>query len=449
MDNELRTLLDLEGKEASLPTLDLAEEGKAPSRASATVLRLDAWALRRGEQLLEDCPPLKEWKLDAHAVADFHSCVFEPEVELAGDCVDARRREFLGTLLETSDFRALHTLTMLDENASELAAVSLARQFRDLRDKETSAKPSDDLETLRAVGQALEEAEKEVTALHNTAAALGLGPGGPGNHDARAIARVFKKVRSHPVLQRICTLAGRFRRVAQSRQRQKTLHGLDDLMGVTLDGEIARLLCSELARLMLPQLEWDTMRRIMERQCLCRQHQATEPVGKGPILVVLDESGSMRGGKIETAKALALALAWIARQQRRFCGLVAYSGDTGHRLLPLPVGRWNEEALLEWLSAFLGEGSSLDVPIAELPGFYQELGCPVGKTDVLLVTDALCRIPAKLQQEFLAWKTRVQARVISLIVEGKPGDLAFLSDALHQVDVLTPEGEAVGQILSL
>src|SRR6476619_3956255 len=73
-----------------------------------------------------------------------------------------------------------------------------------------------------------------------------------------------------------------------------------------------------------------------------------EPVGKGPIIVSVDESGSMEGEKAHTAKALALALAWIARRQRRWCGLVAYSGDSGERLLALPPDRWNETALMDW-----------------------------------------------------------------------------------------------------
>ena len=56
--------------------------------------------------------------------------------------------------------------------------------------------------------------------------------------------------------------------------------------------------------------------------------------------VSVDESGSMQGEKVLTAKALALALAWIARRQRRWCALVAYSGESGERLLALPPGRF-------------------------------------------------------------------------------------------------------------
>jgi len=55
-----------------------------------------------------------------------------------------------------------------------------------------------------------------------------------------------------------------------------------------------------------------------EHQALCREHHAVEPAGKGPVIAVVDESGSMQGAKAETAKALALALAWVARRQRRW-----------------------------------------------------------------------------------------------------------------------------------
>ena len=125
-----------------------------------------------------------------------------------------------------------------------------------------------------------------------------------------------------------------------------------------------------MTKLVVEELELDTLRRLVERQALCRVHRAVEPVGKGPILVTVDESGSMEGRKVDTAKALALALAWIARQQRRWCGLVAYSGDSGERLLALPPGRWDENALADWLEQFIGCGSSLDVPVRELPDYY-------------------------------------------------------------------------------
>jgi uncharacterized protein with von Willebrand factor type A (vWA) domain len=126
----------------------------------------------------------------------------------------------------------------------------------------------------RAVGRAVAEADKEVSELHEASAAL------------------FRRMRSDPALKRICELAGRFRRVAQSKQRQKVTHGLDDVVGVEPGGDVGRLLPVELGRLLVPELELDTLRRIAERQAVCREHHAVEPVGQGPVVVCLDESGA-------------------------------------------------------------------------------------------------------------------------------------------------------------
>src|SRR5206468_10027613 len=119
------------------------------------------------------------------------------------------------------------------------------------------------------------------------------------------------------------------------------VHGTDDVAGVVLDGDVGKLLPHELAKLAVPGLADDVLRRVVERQAMCRRMTGTEPVVKGPVIVCCDESGSMQGEKNHASKALALAMAWIARRQKRWCSLIAYSGDSGERLLPLPPHRWD------------------------------------------------------------------------------------------------------------
>jgi uncharacterized protein with von Willebrand factor type A (vWA) domain len=473
---ELLGLLDLEGAEDPVPapTADPLTSPPAsgapgtPPAANPNALEIDDWALRRGADLLAELDDLARRGLDDHAMADFHTAAFAPEARLMPDCADRLRHRFLAQLLETPEYHALHATTMLHEAAAALAAVRYAEQFADLRDerrekegpppperkaRDAAAAPDapddEEIAVVRAVCKALAEAGADVEGCMEIAAAGGLGPGAPGSNDPKAIAALFRRVRASPTLRRIAELAGRYRRVAQSKQRRKATHGLDDVVGVELGGDIGRLLPGELARLVLPECELDALRRIAERSALCREHHATEPVGKGPILVTVDESGSMAGEKVHTAKALALALAWIARQQRRWCGLVAYSGDTGERLLPLPPGRWDEQALASWLEAFLGGGSSLDVPVRELPRHYEELKAPRGDTDVILVTDAVCRIPPEDRDAFLAWKHRVKARVITLVIGSEAGDLAEISDEVHELPSLATTEAAVERVLSL
>jgi uncharacterized protein with von Willebrand factor type A (vWA) domain len=465
---DLLKLLDLDGKPPDTPKESgvMAETTaeNTPDDASPTALEVDDWALRRGRDLVAESERMRKSCSDEYAAADFFSAAFDPDPKLMESCVDPRRHQFVSQLLDTPEYHSLHAATRLDDTAAAIAAAHFAEQFAELNkeDKEEDKKarepeatggtgdaPDREMATLRAVGRAVVEAGKEVGELHEASAALGMGPGLPGSNDPKAVAALFKRVRSDPTLRRICDLAGRFRRVAQSKQRMKVTHGLDDVVGVEPGGDIGKLLPSELARLMVPELELDTLRRIVERQALCREHHAVEPVGKGPILISLDESGSMEGEKAHTAKALALALAWIARQQKRWCALVAYSGDSGERLLALPPGRWDEMKLMDWLAAFLGRGSDIDIPVREMPRMYAELKAPPGVTDLVFVTDAQCRLPDQIKQRFLDWKASAQARLVTLVLDNPPGDLAAISDEVHSVHTLSADTEEVGRILSL
>ena len=463
---DLLRMLDLTGKDAAseestdFPIKEAKTKPNAPSGAhfSPTALDLDEWALRKGRDVLEESERLRGLDLDEHAVADFHASAFLPDPQLLEECADSRRREFLEQFFQTPEYQSLHATTMLKETASVIAATAFAEQYASLKkeekDKEKSKPVAEtetekEMATLRAVGRALSKATEEVEEMRESTAALGMGPGSPGSNDPKAIAALYRRVRNNPVLKRICELAGRYRRVAQSMQRQKVSHGMDDIVGVTLGGELSRLLPVELAKLAIPELELDMLRRLIERQCMQREHRSIEPVGKGPIMISVDESGSMQGDKVHTAKALALAMAWVARTQRRWCALIAYSGDSGERLLALPPGRWDENKLADWLCAFIGGGSSLDVPVRELPRYYAQFKAPTGRTDVLFITDAQCRIPSELRDTFLAWKRDVKARLVTLVVGSEPGDLAHISDEVHLVRTLAVSEGAVERVLSI
>jgi uncharacterized protein with von Willebrand factor type A (vWA) domain len=455
--DDLLRMLDLPGEEAARE--EAAEPAITPAGAlgtadaSPTALELDDWGLRRGREALAESDRLRQTGVDENAIADFHGAAFEPEPRLKKACADPLRLEFLAQLLQAPDYRALHACTRLDPAASAIAAASFAEQFASLRKEggeEGGEGGDEEMAALRAAGRAAAEAGKEVEECREACAALGLGPGCPGGNDPRAIAALFRRVRGSKTLRRICELAGRYRRLAQSRQRQKALHGLDDVVGVELGGDLGRLLPHELAKLACDdEFADDALRRLLERQLMCREHRASEPAGRGPVICCVDESGSMSGEKGHAAKALALALAWVARSQRRWAALVSYSGDTGERLLALPSGRWDEVALAGWLEQFLGGGSSIDVPVREMPRIYEELKAPAGKTDVVFLTDAICRLPADVVRRFLAWKAEVQARLITLVIQSGPGDLAAVSDEVHLVGSLGVAEEGVGRSLSL
>jgi uncharacterized protein with von Willebrand factor type A (vWA) domain len=104
---------------------------------------------------------------------------------------------------------------------------------------------------------------------------------------------------------------------------------------------------------------------------------------------------------------------------------------------------------MDWLCAFIGHGTHLDVPLQEMPDYYRRLGAPAGKTEVVFVTDAQCVVPEDVAQRFLAWKAEVRARLISLVIDSEPGDLGRLSDEAHTVKSLAVTEEGVERVLSI
>lgn len=194
------------------------------------------------------------------------------------------------------------------------------------------------------------------------------------------------------------------------------------------------------------------LRRIIEKQAMCREYRGVEPVGRGPVVVVVDESGSMEGPKINNAKALALACAWIAKHQRRWIALVGYSGGCEGTRIALPPAKWDEGALMDWLAHFYSNGTECDVPVAELAAVYWPefiaQGLPRGKTDVIIITDAQAVISLAAIKAFNAWRAAEKARVTTLVVHGHcAGDLAEISDQVHFPPMIDVDQEAVGKAL--
>jgi uncharacterized protein with von Willebrand factor type A (vWA) domain len=455
------------------------ESGVGPVQPpSAHALEVDKWGQRRGRELLagEYKPkfdPLNLGDGDSTreaAAADLFASLFENKPRLRDTCADPTRHQFMEKLFESDPYRAMHAVTQLDDDLSAIAAVKLAEELSALREKRATPRPpkpgepkktdderklEDEIEAMESVDRAVAEASAEVEAAKDAAAACGLGGGGGDSGikiPPKAISALYKRIATDPRLRRICELAGRFRRLAQGKQRNKLGHGYDDMVGVEPGGDVGRLVSSELAALAVPGLDTDVLLKLVESRATCREHKGMEPVGKGPIVVTVDESGSMDGEPVFTAKALALALAWIARVQKRWCCLVGFSGGTEGTFCVLPPGRWDESALCDWLTHFYGNGTTLDVPVAEVPANWNRLvasGMQRGKCDMIMITDAQLHLPKAMEEGFLAFKKREQVNLTAMVLRSKAGDLARIADTVYHVSKIGVGEEAVEAVVSI
>ncbi len=465
---EILTMLGEKPADSPMDEIDGMAMKKAKPK-SATALILDRWNMRRGKELLKESKRMST-ALGGHTqeaieqAADFHALAFEPEPELAEACKDEHRLEYVKALMDNPNYQAVHSETMCDDMASEIAAVGFTEQWvvyiKEVRERKPEEGEGDGqgggkgnglknrLAAATAANNAMKQANQDVNDAKDLAAGFGLGQGPGGKLQTDKLKEAFKRVQKNARLKAAVERAGRFRRFAQQRQRIKTKHGADDMVGVVMAGDVARLLPHEMAKIHDEDLELDLLRRIVERQALCREWQGITTKAKGPIVLWVDESGSMDGERIADAKAIALSMAWIAQHQKRLCCLVGFASGSEIRVCTLLPGKEQANELMDWVEGFFGGGT--DIPIEWTMANWEKIGAPKGKTDLICITDGVTCVDPGVGTRFQAWKKQESAHLTTIVVgETQIGALEAYSDKSFLARSLGLEEDCVSDIMSI
>jgi len=223
--------------------------------------------------------------------------------------------------------------------------------------------------------------------------------------------RLAELARKHPKLKEIDEHAGRMRVIARKRQKAKTREAYIR-SGITLSGQIQRALPSELLLLRSKAARLDTLRRILEGQIQTYDTRGRERLGKGPIVLCLDTSSSMR--KMDAkAKGVALALAMIANKQKRDLGVIIFSSSYQLKSWVFPKGRLSPEELIEVGTTFLGGGTDFFSPLMEALMLIARQK-NFRRADIVFITDGEADIPGHLVEEILNLKKGLQCSMIAV-----------------------------------
>lgn len=463
MSEELRELLG-QGDEAAA----LVSGGNALEvEESPTVLKTDRWTKRTGERLAAEWA---EAGVDGMTTGEGEGAEIAPgAANLAADAIetllasaptmherpaDPKRAQWWKQLIDSPEVNALRARTVLNPAVAELAAASLASQYaayaEETKDDEPKnpedESPREAMKRIRSVREALKEAGEAADEAEAVGAGLAIET--HSRIGAKQIAQYTRRLRKSSNLLNIMRMAGRFIAKAAQLQRQRTdLPGME-ITGVELSGDVSRLLPYESALVAgaVPELELLAMSRLVQRRSLSYRRITRAPVAMGPIVVSVDESGSMHGSKIESAKGIALAMASIARAQKRPFMLMAYSNHQATRVAePTPEG------IVDWCEQFIGGGSDLDIPLESVRPHWPK-GRLGAQADHIIIGDAeiTAATPAFLG-DYTEWAKKNKIRTFSIIIgQHKPGALGAVSDGgcwcLKKLDLDNP---AIDAILSI
>ena len=247
--------------------------------------------------------------------------------------------------------------------------------------------------SLRRAARAARDAVQEAEAgLEGLATPMGLSsPGkgvvtdaGPAN--LKAIRSVHTRLDSSPRLKRICLLAGRLERIAASKARSKVKPGVGEVHGIDLGDDLSRLLPSELVALRHPRLRLHLLSRLLQRKAIVYGMQGKEPQARGPVVVLLDESGSMRSGDKDIwSKAVCLALLSTATRQKRDWHLISFNGAI-IRETAIPARQATMAIIQQALDHRCRGGTDFDAPVLRAVEIIRTSGS-MKKADVVIITD--------------------------------------------------------------
>jgi uncharacterized protein with von Willebrand factor type A (vWA) domain len=242
---------------------------------------------------------------------------------------------------------------------------------------------------------AARRAGEQIAEFDDACATLGAGDGaGLASRVKAPAVEIRTALMKNEKLRRILRRAGRMRAAAVARQRDKARAGQEELCDIRPGRDIARLTPSELANLANPDTEALLYRRLMEDAALTYELRGRERRAEGPIIMMVDESGSMSGAPDEWAKSVAMAMMEIAaRQGRPF--IYGHFDTSVSRIDRIDRPRdLTLEQLGELATYFHGGGTYIGVALDCAAGLLEKAQSdradkPFRRADVVLVTDGL------------------------------------------------------------
>lgn len=236
----------------------------------------------------------------------------------------------------------------------------------------------------------------------------------------------------------LADLLGRMRNHRRAAERRKVKANRDQIHGIGTSGEISRALPSEIAAAFGTKnslRKTDFYRRLSGGSVPSYSLKTDEPVGRGPVIAMIDSSYSMHGSPMAWASAVALALAHAA------------SGSAGSGARRVRAIFFNARIVLEIelapgerdLRKFLALGTvEADGGTDYVPPFSRALevisqGPPKpgeGKADLLLVTDGVCGLPDDFALRLREEKSRRATKLVSVLVgdHARAGSVEAFSD---------------------
>jgi uncharacterized protein with von Willebrand factor type A (vWA) domain len=215
----------------------------------------------------------------------------------------------------------------------------------------------------------------------------GFGDGEPRYESPEQALSIAEMWTNNPVLIAVAELYGKMDKHIRFERAKRISGGQDEIVDVTLGDDLRRVVNSELALLSDPDTEDLFYSEYISAELPFYTLVGEEHAGRGPIVLVVDESGSMSGERNIWAKAIALCLLNISRREKRDFAYVGFSSPRQVHAFEFKTKRpLDPQAIVDMASHFYGGGTDYLTGVEQAVRIMDQAG-EFRKADIVLVGD--------------------------------------------------------------
>ena len=300
-----------------------------------------------------------------------------------------------------------------------------------------------------AVGHALEELDMA----NDFAGGWGLGAGQLVKVPAKDRLALMRKITTSPKIREVCKILGRMKRLAFQKRYSRPTTEPNEVTDVVRGDDLSRLLPSEMANLTMPEREDLFYLRYSNKELLVYELKGRVFEGRGPIIVLIDNSGSMSAGeggitREMWAKGMGLAMAEIALKDHRDVEFINFSSGSEQSK---HVVSWKMdpakrvEELINVAEEYYGGGTDFEAPLGQ--AFRDVDKAQFKKADIIMVTDGDCEISEAFSDELHRLKEEKLTRLHTVVIGSHSRSMELVSDTYSSLyDILADGDEAAGKL---
>ena len=306
-----------------------------------------------------------------------------------------------------------------------------------------------DLDLDRLANKALENAFDEVEEIENARKGIGLEDGEWYSMNPESRMAMADKLRTQE-MKELADVIGQMKRFALGVKAQRIVDVPHEAYDVESGNDLRRVLRAQYALLGTEETKYEFYRRYFEKELLQFKMRGSEDVGKGPIVICIDKSGSMHGAPFRWAMGVAEALRRFAAEENRDYYAMFFGANNDRERFDFPEGKGPFDKVLAFLGTQANGGTQFDGVLTEAlekatKSFDSE---GKGKADIVFVTDGESYLEDQWIEKFNKERDRAGIRMYSVYIGGaydtrySEGPLKLLekiSDATIPVRELKPE----------